>query len=256
MNEAVDNVRSDLNYVRANTLVEQELEVKKRATQLSKSFGAGAAQVSNTVILPLSRRTELLKEAALSVRRVKLKGVTIGTASRISTELYVTALHIVSASGKLLDCTIDGEAVQLIFSVPYLDLAVLRGKSSQQFLHLGSNLLGNSHIYVSGYPESTDTEMGITVDEDANQIVELPGSVCWHDYFQGLALADITGGTLNLSGGAVLRVTDQGVSHMGVITSLISHEVEGGIVKHIINTEPPADAPPGRIDKDPENMQK
>ena len=56
------------------------------------------------------------------------EGATCGTAVRVGSDLFVTAAHVVSDKGRLLSCTIDGVPIKLEFSVPRMDIAVIRGE--------------------------------------------------------------------------------------------------------------------------------
>ena len=81
--------------------------------------------------VPSARKAELLNIAQQSVRRVKRKGLTVGTAARIGPDIFVTAAHVVSEHGKLLESTVDNHVLKLEFSVPSMDIAVLRGQLVQ-----------------------------------------------------------------------------------------------------------------------------
>ena len=65
------------------------------------------------------RRLELLSAARQAVKRVVETETldTLGTAVRVSQQgIFVTASHVISADGKLLECKIDGQDLNLIRS--------------------------------------------------------------------------------------------------------------------------------------------
>ena len=98
------------------------------------------------------RKRDLLDKAQQTVRRVEEAGVTIGTATRISTDMFVTASHAISNNGRLLACTIDDVPVKLVFSIPAHDFAIVKGELMPQHIPRPSFKLAFHQHLMSGCP--------------------------------------------------------------------------------------------------------
>ena len=62
----------------------------------------------------------------------------MGTATKIGKDLWVTAAHVISANGRFLACSIDSTPLQLVFSVPHLDFALVKGMPRRRECFKGS----------------------------------------------------------------------------------------------------------------------
>lgn len=178
------------------------------------------------------------------------EGATCGTAVRVGSDLFVTAAHVVSDKGRLLSCTIDGVPIKLEFSVPRMDIAVIRGSTGPE-LQLMASIPRHSHVCLMAYPQAVDEGMHVQVNDTAPQYTVTEGEVARVDTAFSSALADYSAAMPNCSGGAVLRVTYSDVEVMGVHTDLLYHTDKSHEAADFMEPDLPD---LGRVDINPEMM--